>query len=577
VRLNRCTVIFILFLFSSLALISPVSAQDEEVSENAAEINARIMGDIPSIKVSDWTQIELEVTDAFGIDYRQLSEQVPRFIMEFLWPLNPSFPQPVKRYLGPMSIRLIPEITQGNENGWQLRMKTSIINNTLSGDKHEVTLEVYVDDSSIDNSVVVGIRCIRLDTFGDPIGESWIYVPVKASPTNYIKMETLQDSRKTTAPKTLVDFKLDIKNEGYYKDVFEFEIEEENGLMALMNQQAVTLLPGETKRLTLEILTPEKLFDPGTPNEIQIYVRSTGNTTKTLVGTLIVITQGVHISPLFAIIAIPIIVLIVGFYIGFVWYKNKKDRELYGKPNKPWNIPEESQYLKEMKKKDSEKYNQVLDMMKQEYESALLWWKSEQKHSEGKQSFSLSDKFSHIFSKSKEETERPKEETKEEAAEKKKEETEKSVKKKSKQHKKTTKKKEEEEPKVEEEKNVEKEKRNQTGESSKQKKASLSDKVVTGLKKWFTVPKEEKQKKQKPEKETKISETKESDKESATEENVQKEKLPEDDYEKELNQIEEEHRKKRVQKQKEQKQLEKQKTMNKIKRAQEKQRQKLNK
>lgn len=577
-RLNRFIVVFVLLLFSSSALIYPISAQDEDDSEIDAEINARIVGDIPSIKVSDWTQIEIEITDAFGIDYRRLSEQVPRFIMEVIWPLNPSFPQPVKRYLGPMSIRLIPEIVEGNENGWQLRMGPSIINNTLSGDTNSATLEVFVDDSSIDNSVVVGIKCIRLDTFGEPIGTSWIYVPVKASPTNYIKMETLEDNRKTTAPKTIVDFTLDIKNEGYYKDVFEFEIEEENGLMALMNQQAVTMLPGETKRVTLEILTPEKLFDPGTPNEIRVYVRSTGNETETLVGTLIVITQGVHISPLYLIIAAPIIAFLVVLYIFFVRYKNKKDRELYGKPDKPWNLPAESQYLKELKKEDSEKYNQVLNMMKQEYESALLWWKSKQQQEEGSESFS----FSNIFSKIRGEPKQKKEETEEKPVKKNKEE--KKGKKKDEKPKKSKEKKDEAE--VKEKKKPEKEEPKEKQKNSKEKRTatlkkkeeSISNKVVNGLKKWFTVPEEEKQGKQSVEEQKQETVHESNAKEDAEKvEKASKNEKSEEEYEKEVNRIEEEQQKKRAQKRKEQQQLQKQKTIDKIKRAQEKQRQKLNK
>lgn len=392
--LNRLAVIIVILLFSSLVLISPISAQDDAESEDPAEINARIVGNIPSIQgTPGWTQIDIEISDAFGIDYRMLSETIPNWVMEILWPLNPSFPQPVKRYLGPMSFQLDPEIVQGNEGGWNYRMASdsSVIEGSLSGDVHEVSLEVQVDDSSIDNSIIIGIKCTRMDTFGDPIGSSYIYIPVKAAPINYIRMDALEDSKKETGPKTIVDFNLDIKNEGYYKDVFEFEIEEENGLMGLMNQQAITMEPGETKRVTLEILTPEKFFDPGTPNQIQVYVRSTGNSTKTLIGSLIVVTKGFYFSPLIGIIATPIIILLVIGYIIFVWYKNKKDREVLGKPDKPWDIPAEKKYLKELKEKDEEKYKQVLDMMQEEYQSSMLWWKNSQQKSSSGISFSFLD------------------------------------------------------------------------------------------------------------------------------------------------------------------------------------------
>ena len=557
--LSRLAVISIVLLFSSLALISPVIAQDEEVSDYPAEINAKIIGDIPSIQVTKWNKIDVEITDAFGINYRLLSETIPAWVMEILWPLNPSFPQPVKRYLGPMSIRLEPEIVQGNENGWNVRMATgySEIANSLSGDVHTVTLEVQVDDSSIDNTVIVGIKCTRMDTFGDPIGTSYVYVPVKAAPTNYIKMDALEDSTKETGPKTIVDFNLDIKNEGYYKDVFEFEIEEENGLMGLMNQQAVTMLPGETKRVTLEILTPEKFFDPGTPNEVRVYVRSTGNSTKTLIGSLIVVTKGFYISPLVGIIAAPIIALLVIGYIGFVWYKNKRDHELFGKPDKPWDSPAEKKFLKELKEKDEEKYNQTLEMMQQEYQSAMLWWKSSHHKGSTGISFSFLD---NIFSRSK------KDKTKIDDSEK--EEKKTSEPKKVEELK--PKKSEESEKQDSEIKEVEPKDQSATiSQKEKKQDKSITSKLTSGLKKWFTVPEDEKKKVEK----TTQKQTEPKELENKEEIKVQ----PKDDYEKEMVRIEKEQKKLRAQKNTQEKENEKQKVLQKIKRAQEKQKNKLNK
>ncbi len=560
-RLNRLAVVFIVLLFSSLALISPVTAQDEDVSEDPAEINARIIGDIPPIQgtqgTTKWTQIEIEISDAFGIDYRTLSENIPQWVMEILWPLNPSFPQPVKRYLGEMSFSLDPKILEGNENGWNVRMATgySEITGSLSGDAHKVFLEVQVDDSSIDNSVIIGIKCTRKDTFGDPIGYSYIYVPVKASPTNYIKMETLEDSTKETGPKTIVDFNLDIKNEGYYKDVFEFEIEEENGLMGLMNQQAITMEPGETKRVTLEILTPEKFFDPGTPNQIQVYVRSTGNSTKTLIGSLIVVTKGFYFSPLIGIIATPIIILLLIVYIVFIWFKNKRDSEVLGKPDKPWDVPAEKKYLKELKDKDEEKYKEVSDMMQQEYQSAMLWWKSSQQQSKSGISFSFLDT---IFSRFK------KDSIKQDDSEKKEEKKTEPVK----VEKKEPKKSEEIKKKTPAKKGVNSKTESKTISSeSKKGNESVSSKLVSGLKKWFTVPEEEKRKSEEPKKQ-KIE----------TKEDIPQEVEPsktKDDYEQELDRIEKKHKILRAQKNREQKQIEKEKAMMKIRRAQEKQRNRL--
>ena len=585
-RSNRFAVIFIVLLASSLVLTTPVFAQDEEAPEYPAEINAKIIGDIPPIQVSKWTQIDIEISDAFGIDYGMLSETIPRWVMEIIWPLNPSFPQPVKRYLGPLSIELDPEIIRGNSEGWEVRMasESSVIAETISGDVHNITLEVLVDDSSIDNSVIVGIKCTRKDTFGEPIGYSYVNVPVKASPTNYIKMESLEESTKEAAPKTLVDFTLDIKNEGYYKDVFEFEIEEENGLMGLMNQQAVTMMPGETKRVTLEILTPEKLFDPGTPNEIRVYVKSTGNTTRTLVGSLIVVTRGFYISPLVGIIAAPILAFVLIGYIGFVWYKDKRDRELLGKPDKPWKIPIEKENLERLKEKDSEEYQKVMDMMKQEYESALLWWKSLH---QGEQEEKIS--FSHILPQFKKKSKKgePKSKVSKEESKEVKPVKKKSQKQSGESHKKKEERKEElsnDQDKPKEKKEISSKKKQESSvdeikESSKNQSSpisDISDRLVSGLKKWFTVPEEEKQKTVEK-KETVPTEKKSSEKPVEEQKKSSEEsKQAKTDYEQELARIEEEQKRLRAQKEKQRDQIEKQKTLNRIKRAQQRQRKKFN-
>ena len=581
-RLNRFAVIFIILLASSLMLTMPVFAQDEEAPEYPAEINARIIGDIPPIQVSKWTQIDIEISDAFGIDYGMLSETIPRWVMEIIWPLNPSFPQPVKRYLGPLSIELDPEIIRGSSEGWEVRMDSdsSVIAETISGDVHNITLEVLVDDSSIANSVIVGIKCTRKDTFGEPIGYSYVYVPVKASPTNYIKMESLADSTKEAAPKTLVDFTLDIKNEGYYKDVFEFEIEEENGLMGLMNQQAVTMMPGETKRVILEILTPEKLFDPGTPNEIRVYVKSTGNTTKTLVGTLIVVTRGIYISPLVGIIAAPIIAFIAIGYVGFFWYNDKRNRELLGKPNKPWKIPIEKENLERLKEKDSEEYQKVMDMMKQEYESALLWWKSTSQEKKGDR-FNFSNILPQ-FKKEKDEKSKPTESKEENLKDK-------SVKKKTKKKSENSKKKKEEKTEQSSEDRSEPKKTNYSSsqknqgsedvnkESSEKQSPLISDKIVSGLKKWFTVPEEEKQKESSEKMHaTKSVEKKPKEKteKQSQQPSEQKQEESKTDYEQELDRIEKEQKRLRTQKEKQREQSQKQKAIEKIKKAEKKQKKK---
>ena len=157
----------------------PIAAQDEE-EQGGAEVNAYISGDIPSIR-GNWTTINLLVVDAFGIDWDKLSESIPKLWMRLFWPLNPSFPQPVQRFLGHTGLRFEPEIIEGNDKGWYTRIVDNVVSETNPGYMHTIKIEARTDDSAIDYAVVIGVKTIRLDTQGGEIGYNYIKIPVKAA------------------------------------------------------------------------------------------------------------------------------------------------------------------------------------------------------------------------------------------------------------------------------------------------------------------------------------------------------------------------------------------------------------
>ncbi|HDM67197.1 MAG TPA: hypothetical protein ENG62_02290, partial [Thermoplasmatales archaeon] len=331
----RKTILFSLgFLLLLLSSSVAIGGRGWYYWSDTAEINARVEGSIPSIKLTEWTPIDILIEDTFFINWSKLSKIRPEWYLKMFWPLNPFVPQPAQRYLGYTSLRLEAEIVDGDTRGWHVRVNPTVITETTAGMKHHVTLEVQTDDSAISSSIIAAIKCTRIDVLGGELGTTYIYIPVKAAPTNFIRMKTIGDTTKHAGLKTMVYFTLDVVNEGYYKDVFQFEAETENGLLGLFNEQAVVIKPGETKRVTLGILTPEKLFDTGTVNKINVYVRSSGNETRTLIGSLTVITEGFYISPLFGLIAGIIILLALFSFFIYLLYREREEREIYGKPIK---------------------------------------------------------------------------------------------------------------------------------------------------------------------------------------------------------------------------------------------------
>jgi len=380
--INRIKTLSFLFLCITLLLLNiPVSADGE--FEDAAEIISNInVSDykIPSIRVSEWTSINITVTDAFGIDWEQLSSVFP-IRSRYLWPiLHPSW----KPFLGYTSLSFVPEIVEGDPNGWRMKVSPNGIFQANSGNTYDLKLEIQADDINVDYAVVVGIRAIRSDTYGNPIGDSYIYVPVKASALNNVKMQTTVTTKEAPLH-SIMSFDATISNYGYYKDMFSIELRGENDLEILSPNQVIVLDPGASQKISIDVLTPEKLFDPGTPHRIEVYVTSSGDPDAMHIGSLVVITKGMYISPLAFITAAPIVLIILLAFLFFMYTKEKRERELFGKPNKPWLIPEEKRYLDELREKDKEKYNEVMNMMRDEYTSALLWYQSSKKNDYVKQ------------------------------------------------------------------------------------------------------------------------------------------------------------------------------------------------
>jgi hypothetical protein len=357
-----------MFIGSMQSIIA--QSENEEPAEVIAIINEP-NNLVPPIRTSSWTSINLTVEDVFGINWTRLSSRFP-FRSLYLWPIiHPTW----KPFLGYTSLHFEPEIVEGNPNGWRTKVTPSGIIEANQGRFYYLKLEVQADDINVDYAVVVGIKVTRKDVYGNDIGYSYINVPVKASALNNIKMDVDQTT-KEAPPHSFVKFTAEITNYGYYRDMFNIHLEDDNGLEVLTSNQVIVLDPSETKEISINVLTPEKFFDPGTVNIIYVNVTSSGDPNPVHIGTLVVMTKGIFISPLTFIILTPIIIVLLILYYLFFIYKKRRDKELYGKPEKPWDLPEEKSNLEKLKKNDPEEYQRVLKKMKDEYKSALNLYES---------------------------------------------------------------------------------------------------------------------------------------------------------------------------------------------------------
>ncbi len=329
---------------------------------------------IPSIKVGNWTTINITVQDEFGINWTKLKGPVS----EIIWPIiHPSW----RPYLGYTSLRFEPEVIQGNPRGWYAEVTPTAVTQADQGRIYPLQLRVKTDNIAVDYSVVIGVKVTRRNLNGQDFEQSYIYIPVKASSLNNIKMVPQGVTTQYIAPHSFGYFDVTIQNFGYYRDMFSFQFVTDHGLLIQPTPQLIVLNPNDEQTVRIGFLTPEEFYDIGTPNTINVYAVSASDPNPELVGTLVVITQGLYISPLIGIILIPIIVILLLIFIFFFFIKSRRDRELYGKPEKPWKLPEEQAHLQELQQTDKKAYVQEMRMMQDEYKSSLLFYKDSRQSS----------------------------------------------------------------------------------------------------------------------------------------------------------------------------------------------------
>jgi len=312
----------ILILFSMIIIILSSQYGEAKSLKREAGVNLYIEGEIPSVHPSKWTNINLTLVDCCGINWTRFSKNFKPWQRNLLLCINPEW----RRYFGNTTLKLEANVIGENVKGWHVRFNRSTITETTAGCVHRVQLQAMVDDSVVDYSVIVEIRCIRFDVFGDIMGVSYLYFPLKAIPVSNIHMKNPQE--KIVSPKTLVDIDLSITNYGNYRETLGFIVEtEDDEVIARLDTQTLVLDPKEEKQITLRVLASETFIDFGTPHQINIYTYPTkGDTEAIYIGSITIVTRGIYFSPLIGIIGVPL--LSITLICCLLWYRRRKHRPL---------------------------------------------------------------------------------------------------------------------------------------------------------------------------------------------------------------------------------------------------------
>lgn len=368
--------ILCIFLFILPVATLHVSAQSNQVS--GAELSIIPVGQIPLVQPNKQATINLSYLDRFGLNWTRLQYfhgstglgKLWSFItVHIVWPIiHPSW----KPLLGYSSVNLNAEVL-GNPNGWVASISPNTIAQSTDGTRVSLTLKVFVTDAAADNLVTVRVSATRYIKDGSEYGTSDFDIPVRSAKLNQLEVVPDQNS-KEVAPASIVQFTVSITNQGYFVDTFAVKTNSTDSLNAVLSESSFVLQPGATEQVTLWVATPETFFDPGTAHTINISAYSLKYPQTVFVGGVTVVTRGFYISSLIIFIVAIIILLILFIYFIFFYIGEKRERNVYGRPEKPWKLPEEQEHLRELKRTDKKAYEQERLMMEDEYKSAMLYY-----------------------------------------------------------------------------------------------------------------------------------------------------------------------------------------------------------
>jgi len=238
-----------------------------------------------------------------------------------------------------------------------------------------VDLHVKVSRPTTANTATVRIKYTAYSGGSNIMGTATSDVLVSVRQYHLAEVNAI-DQHREVSPDSVVYFPLEVKNRGNYEDTFEFEVSNESkGFLGLVSGQ-LTLKPGETGQISAMVLTPYVyLYDFGTQTSLNISAYSVYEPSKKFSASISITSKGFLISEMFLLTIAIITLIIIFIYLLFYYILDKRITKIYGKPDKPWKIPSEEKYLQEIRKKDKNEYNKIKNMMMEEYQSSLLWYK----------------------------------------------------------------------------------------------------------------------------------------------------------------------------------------------------------
>ena len=210
-----------------------------------------------------------------------------------------------------------------------------------------------------------------------PNYDKWIdsTVEILIRVDKYHQLEIVPPLPLEIKPYQVKSIPLTIKNLGSHIDTFNFRVKCDDENMVVTPPPALTLKPGEEAEALVGVAAPKRFLSVGSTTSIFVDAYSVDDPETVFSNTVILSTTGLNTTGAATYNFVLMIITLIITLLVLLYLYRKRSEKILKKPDKPWEIPEEKEYLEKLKEKDKKKFKETLKMMDEEYESALLWYR----------------------------------------------------------------------------------------------------------------------------------------------------------------------------------------------------------
>ncbi|MES2155708.1 MAG: hypothetical protein V4510_11285 [bacterium] len=179
-------------------------------------------------------------------------------------------------------------------------------------------------------------------------------------------------------PRERGDAVFTVSNIGLYPKNVQFKLTGNPCDMAVGVPSTIALAGGDSQEVHFSAVAPSNSFwYQGDNCSLTLAASDPTNPNDSKTANVIIKVEGFYVDPTWIFNWIGLIIVVVLLVFLIRRRKERREERILGKPQKPWLIPVEQVYLRELKARDPRAWYVVRHyLMEEEYRSSLLWFKA---------------------------------------------------------------------------------------------------------------------------------------------------------------------------------------------------------